>query len=201
MWRFDAAADYGPLNQAARGRIDTGKIVAHWQDICRVAVSIHECEVSAHDVSRMISRDGNPTPLGQAIAHYGRIFKTLHILRLADDEPYRREGKLQANLGEGRHDLARRIYRKKGEMTRTYYEGVEDQLSALGLVLNCAVLWNTVYTDRALDKFRAQGYSVRDEDARRLSAFIRTHIGIDGHYAFHLPDLGGTHRPLRDPDE
>ncbi|MFE3261067.1 hypothetical protein [Nocardia sp. NPDC059229] len=30
--------------------------------------------------------------------------------------------------------------------------------------------------------------------------FIRSHIGIDGHYAFHLPDLGGTHRPLRDPD-
>jgi hypothetical protein len=26
------------------------------------------------------------------------------------------------------------------------------------------------------------------------------HIGIDGHYAFHLPDLGGSHRPLRDPD-
>jgi hypothetical protein len=28
----------------------------------------------------------------------------------------------------------------------------------------------------------------------------RAHIGIDGHYGFHLPDLGGAHRPLRDPD-
>ncbi|TGD89058.1 Tn3 family transposase [Mycobacterium sp. TJFP1] len=201
LWRFDRSADYGPLNQAARGHIDTDKIAAHWEDMCRVAVSINECEVSAHDVTRMISRDGKPTPLGQAIAHYGRIFKTLHILRLADDEPYRREGKIQANLGEGRHDLARRIYHgKKGEMTRTYYEGMEDQLSALGLVLNCTVLWNTLYTNRALEQLRAQGYPVLDADAQRLSAFIRTHIGIDGHYAFHLPDLGGTHRPLRDPD-
>ncbi|WP_212762268.1 AAA family ATPase, partial [Nocardia uniformis] len=32
---------------------------------------------------------------------------------------------------------------------------------------------------------------VREEDAARLSAFIRAHIGLDGHYAFHLPDLGG----------
>ncbi|MFC9432410.1 Tn3 family transposase [Nocardia sp. NPDC057030] len=104
-------------------------------------------------------------------------------------------------VGEGRHDLARRIYHgKKGEMTRTYYEGMEDQLSTLGLVLNCVVLWNTRYCDRALDQLRAQGYPVRDEDAQRLSAFIRSHIGIDGHYAFHLPDLGGTHRQLRDPD-
>lgn len=201
LWRFDRSADYGPLNQAARGHIDTDKITAHWEDMCRVAVSINECQVSAHDVTRMISRDGKPTPLGQAIAHYGRIFKTLHILRLADDEPYRREGKIQANLGEGRHDLARRIYHgKKGEMTRTYYEGMEDQLSALGLVLNCTILWNTLYTNRALEQLRAQGYPVLDADAQRLSAFTRTHIGIDGHYAFHLPDLGGTHRPLRDPD-
>lgn len=29
---------------------------------------------------------------------------------------------------------------------------------------------------------------------------MRAHIGIDGHYSFHLPDLGGVHRPLRDPD-
>ncbi|WP_441347256.1 Tn3 family transposase [Rhodococcus sp. OK302] len=123
------------------------------------------------------------------------------MLRLADDEPYRREGKIQANLGEGRHDLAREIYHgKKGEMTRTYYEGMEDQLSALGLVLNCTVLWNTFYTNCALEQLRAQGYPVLDADAHRLSAFIRTHIGIDGHYAFHVPDLGGTHRPLPDPD-
>jgi hypothetical protein len=41
-----------------------------------------------------------------------------------------------------------------------------------------------------------------DTDEARLSAFIRSRIGIGigGHYAFHLPDLGGSHRPLRDPD-
>jgi hypothetical protein len=121
--------------------------------------------------------------------------------RLADDEPYRREGKAQANLVEGRHDLARRIYHgKKGEMVRTYYEGMEDQLSSLGLVLNCAVLWNTVYSNRAVEHLRAQGYPVLETDEARLSAFIRGHVGIDGHYAFHQPDLGGSHRPLRDPD-
>ncbi|HXT44085.1 MAG TPA: transposase, partial [Pseudonocardiaceae bacterium] len=132
LWRIDPAADYGPLQRAARGRIDLAMITRHWEDMCRIAVSMHSGEVSAHEVTRMISRDGNPTSLGQAIAHYGRIFKTLHILRLADDEPYRREIKSQANLTEGRHDLARRIFHgKKGEVTRHYYEGMEDQLSAL----------------------------------------------------------------------
>ncbi|NKY53917.1 Tn3 family transposase [Nocardia vermiculata] len=201
LWRIDPAADYGPLDKAARGRIDLDKISEHWEDMCRVAVSMHRGEVSGHEVTRMISRDGNPTSLGQAIAHYGRIFKTLHILRMADDEPYRREAKAQANLQEGRHDLGRTVFHgKKGEITRAYLDGMEDQLSALGLILNCIVLWNSVYLDRALDELRAQDYPVRDADAARLSAFIRKHIRLEGHYSFHLPDLGDRHRPLRDPD-
>ena len=50
---------------------------------------------------------------------------------------------------------------------------MEDKLSALGLVLNCVVLWNTVYMDRALDQLRAQDHPVLDADVARLSAFIR----------------------------
>ncbi|MFI9535512.1 Tn3 family transposase [Nocardia fusca] len=201
LWRIDTRADYGPLNTAARGVIDLDKIATHWDDMCRVAVSINTGEVSAHEVTRMISRDGRPTALGEAIAGYGRIFKTLHILRLADDEPYRREGKRQSNLTEGRHDLARAVYHgRKGELHEAYYEGMEDQLSALGLILNCVALWNTVYLNHALGVLREQSYPVLDADTERLSAFIRSHLGLDGHYSFVLPELGGRVRPLRDPD-
>jgi hypothetical protein len=77
---------------------------------------------------------------------------------------------------------------------------MEDQLSALGLVLNCIVLWNTVYLDHTIKNLRDQGYPVLDDDVARLSAFVRAHLGLDGHYSFVLPDLAGRPRPLRDPD-
>ncbi|MEU6584378.1 Tn3 family transposase [Nocardia sp. NPDC046763] len=32
---------------------------------------------------------------------------------------------------------------RKGEIYRAYHDGIEDQLSSLGLVLNCVVLWNS----------------------------------------------------------
>lgn len=57
-------------------------------------------------------------------------------------------------------------------------------------MLNCVVLRNTVYMDCALTALRAQNYPVVDADAARLSSFVRVHIGIDGRYSFHLPDLG-----------
>jgi TnpA family transposase len=75
-WRIDPAADYGPLNTAARGRIDLDRVRRHWQDILRVIASIYTGTVRAYDVVRMLQRDGSPTPLGEAIASHGRIFKS-----------------------------------------------------------------------------------------------------------------------------
>lgn len=200
LWRIDTRADYGPFNHAARGRIDLSKIRRHWDDILRVIASIHTGAVRAYDVIRMVSRDGRPTPLGEAIAAYGRLPKTLDVLRLADKPTYRREIKSQVNLQEGHHDLARKVFHgQRGELRQRYYEGMEDQLGALGLVLNAIVLFNTRYLDAAITELRAGGYEVRDEDAARLSPFVRHHINMLGRYSFLTPELAGGLRPLRDP--
>ncbi|MEV0044856.1 Tn3 family transposase [Nocardia rhamnosiphila] len=61
--------------------------------------------------------------------------------------------------------------------------------------MNCVVLWNTVYLDQAVGVLREQGYPVLDADVARLSAFIRSHLGLDGHYSFVLPSwVGGCGR-------
>ena len=68
-------------------------------------------------------------------------------------------------------------------------------------MLNCVVLWTTVYLDAAVRQLRAQGYPVREEDMGRPSPFVSTHLGVHGTYSFALPDLApGAIRELRDPD-
>ncbi len=62
------------------------------------------------------------------------------------------------NLQEGRHALGRKVFHgSMGELYQRYREGMEDQLGALGVVLNCIVLWNTVYINAALQQLRAAG--------------------------------------------
>ncbi|GLY76063.1 transposase [Actinoallomurus iriomotensis] len=200
-WRIQDA-DYGTLTRFARGKIDLAKMKRHWHDILRVVVSIYTGEAWAHDVMRMLQRDGNPTQLGEAIAHYGRIFKTLHILTYAVEEPYRRDIKGIRNLQGSRHALAGRLFHgRKGEIYQRYYKGMEDQLSTLGLVLNCVTWWNTFYIDKALTQLHATGYPLAGEDVARLSPLVRKHINVIGTYTFAPPDLGPTGvRDLRDPD-
>ncbi|MFN2505703.1 MAG: Tn3 family transposase, partial [Acidimicrobiales bacterium] len=83
----------------------------------------------------------------------------MHVLVYVHDETYRRQIKGIRNLQEGRHDLGRHVFHGgKGELRQHYQEGMEDQLGALGLVLNCITLWNTVYLDAALAQLRADGH-------------------------------------------
>jgi hypothetical protein len=65
---------------------------------------------------------------------------------------------------------------KRGELFQRYREGQEDQLSALGLVVNMIVLWNTLYMDAVLAQLRHEGYPVRSEEEVRLSPFGHEHI-------------------------
>nr|WP_244942777.1 transposase [Streptomyces inhibens] len=119
---------------------------------------------------------------------------------MADEPGYRRQIKVQANLQEGRHALARKIFHgRTGQLYQRYQDGMEDQIGALGLVLNALVLFNTRYMDAAVTQLRADGFEVRDEDVSRLSSFARHHINVLGRYSFQLPDLPGGLWPLRDP--
>jgi hypothetical protein len=109
----------------------------------------------------------------------------------------------QSFLGvqEGRHALARKIFHgRAGQRYQRYQGGMEDQIGALGLVLNALVLFNTRYMDAAVAQLRADGFDVRDEDVTGLSPFVRHHINMLGRYSFELPDLPGGMRPLGVPD-
>ena len=87
------------------------------------------------------------------------------------------------------------------EPRQRYREGQEDQLGALGLLVNVIVLWNTLYMDVALTQLRAEGHGVRDEDVARLSPLGFEHIIMLGRYAFTVPEplARGELRPLRNP--
>ena len=84
-----------------------------------------------------------------------------------------------------------------------YREGQEDQLGALGLVVNTIVLWNTLYINAALQSLEEEGYPIQPEDIARLSPLVFDHINLLGRYAFSVPEgvARGELRPLRSQDD
>ena len=203
FWRIDPAADYGEFNVVAKSRIKTALIARHWDDLLRLAGSLKLGKVPATGIMRILQLGDSPTRLAQALAEFGRLEKTLYTLAYLDDEAQRRTTLTQLNRGEGRHSLARALFHgKRGELRQRYREGQEDQLGALGLVVNVIALWNTLYIEAILTQLRQEGYPVRNEDVARLSPLIYEHINLLGRYVFTLPEAvaKGELRPLRDPN-
>jgi TnpA family transposase len=177
----------------ARNHSKCDVIMRHWDDLLRLAGSLSQGLIAGSEALRLLQSGGRYSTLGRAVAEYGRIAKSLFLLAYLDDPRYRRRVLQQINRQEGRHRLGRAVYYgQKGELRQHYREGQEDQLSALGLVLNVIILWNTRYTQRVLDTLRA-------EDVARLSPLGFDHITLLGHYQFVVPDSvrRGEFRPLR----
>jgi hypothetical protein len=198
--RIDPQADYGELNVVSRHRLKLQRIAPHWDDMLGLGGSLLQGRVPATGIMRTLQVGENPTRLAQGIAEFGRIDKTLHSLRFIDDKDMRRGTLTQLNRGEGRHSVARVVFSgKRGELRQRYRDGQEDQLGALGLVVNMIVLWNTIYMEAVLEQFRKEGYPVNEEDKARLSPLIHEHINTQGRHSFVMPEavVKGELRPLR----
>jgi TnpA family transposase len=203
-WRIDPSADYGALNGVARHQIKPNLIRENWDDALRLAGSLKLGVVQATSIMKTLRIDDRPTKLAQAVAELGRIDKTIHALTYIDDEAKRRRTLIQLNRGEERHKLARAVFHgKRGELRQRYREGQEDQLGALGLVVNVIVLWNTLYMNAALEQLQSEGFPIKAEDVARLSPLVFDHINLLGRYAFSVPDSvqRGELRPLRSPSD
>ena len=190
--RISQSAGDGPLNAFARGKIDLGRIRAHWHDILRVVVSIYTGEVRAHDVvPHACSETGTPPRSGRRSPPTAASPRHCTSAPWPPRSPTSATSRPCATCSRAWHALAAKIfYGKKGELYQRYHEGMEDQPGALGLILNRVVLWTTRYISAAL---RAQGYPVLDEDVARLSPFVREHVNVIGKYNF----LGSRHHPAQ----
>ncbi len=204
FWRSSPDADYGQLNGLAKQSVKLELITEHWDDLLRLAGSLKLGRIPATGIMRTLQTGDRPTRLAQALAEFGRIEKTLHMLTYINDESKRRATLTQLNRGESRHSLARAVFHgKRGELRQRYREGQEDQLGTLGLVVNMIVLWNTIYMTEALKQLKRQGYQILDDDVARLSPLGWEHINMLGRYSFAVPEevARGELRPLRNPAE
>lgn len=202
FWRLDRDADYGALNDLSKHTLNERLISAHWEEMLRLAGSLKLGKVGATSVMRTLQRGGSLSSLGRAIAELGRIEKTLYLLNYVHDEAYRQRILRQLNRGEQRHSVARAVFHgQKGELRQRYREGMEDQLGALGLVVNAVVMWNTRYMQVALDDLRRSRHQVLEADVARLTPLLHEHVNMLGRYDFTLPEeiAQGQLRRLRDP--
>jgi TnpA family transposase len=201
LYRLDRASAYPNLRPLLKGKIKQPLIRSRWEDMVRVAGSLKLGWVTTSLFISKLQAYPRRNALALALQEYGRLIKTIFILRYLEDEAYRRRINTQLNKGEALHMLREFLFfANKGTIRRKQEEEQTNQAECLNLLTNAVVAWNTVYMTAAIEQLRAEGYPVREEDIVHLSPARFEHLNPYGKYLFdltHLPHKGL--RPLRQP--
>jgi TnpA family transposase len=200
LYRLSRDRTYPNLGPRLKGRVRSDLIEPRWDDLLRVAGSLKLGWVTASLLIGKLQSYRRRSALTRALQEYGRLVKTIFILRYLESEPLRRRVQVQLNKGEALHALREFLFfAHRGKIRRKQEEEQVHQATCLNLLTNAVIAWNTVYMAAAVDRLRIDGHSVQEADLAHLSPCRYEHINPYGKYAFDVSkDLGGAKlRPLR----
>jgi TnpA family transposase len=161
----------------------------------RVGASIAQGHVTSSLLIAKLQGHPRKNQLTRALQEYGRLMKTLFILRYLQDPVYRKRVGRQLDKGESVQALRDTIlYAHHGAVRHRQLADQTAQAACLSLVVNCVAAWNAAYLAKAVDELRAGGFAVSDDDIAHLGPTMCQHINVHGRYHF---NLGQPPKPLR----
>jgi TnpA family transposase len=133
------------------GYIEDEVIVAHWDEILRLITTLKLKEVTASDLFRRLNSYSKQHTLYRALKAFGRIVKSLFLLRYIDDVTLRQAIEQQLNKIELAHRFTRAV--SVGNPREFLQAEKHEQELAEGckrLIKNCLVCWNYLYLSQKL---------------------------------------------------
>lgn len=101
--------NYPKLKSYLQEVINTERILTQWDEMLRLAGSLKMGWVTASLIVQKLQAYPRQHPLTRALIEYGRLIKTIHILRWYADVGNRRRINRQLNKGEALHSLRSHI--------------------------------------------------------------------------------------------
>ena len=203
LWRLPTTPTNQPAAKLLRHRINPHRFVDHWDTMLRTAATIRHGHLPASLLVSRLQASARQNQLTRAIQEYGRIIKTISLLRYLHDDQHRRRIHAQLNKGETLHALRRQLFfANQGQLRRKRTEDQDLQGECLTLLTNAIITWNTIYTSAAVQHIQETGTPIKDRHLARLSPAIHQHINFYGKYDFTTPTPPpqGQLRPLRTPN-
>lgn len=181
------------------GYIQEEKIEHSWDDFLRLACSLKLKYCSASQIFKRFNSYSRQHPLYEALKEYGRMPKTVYILRYTDDLELRRDVKFMRNYAENNNKFNGAVFfGNGGEMI---FLTRDEQLKAeacKNLIKSALVCWNYIYLTRLIqqttDEQEKQELLQQIKDS---SPMTWKHFCFNGQYDFSEENTGDSFGLLR----
>lgn len=130
-------------------------------------------------------------PLYTALKYYGRMPKTVHILRATDDVKIRQEGRKSSNIIEAGNRFSNSVFfANGGEMIFLTRKEQQIAEACKNLIKNAVICWNYLYLTRKIQRAKSP------EKMAELLELVKTktanawrHVYFNGSYDFSAKNL------------
>jgi TnpA family transposase len=173
-------------NIVSKKMIHPEEIEKEWDNILRLIATIKLKEATASQLLKRVSSYSIDHPLYRALKHFGRIIKTIFLLKYIDEVELRQMIEKQLNKIESANKMSKAVFFGNGN---EFQVGTpNEQLIAVGckrLIENCIICWNYLY----LSKYLKDIDSV-EKKKQILELIVNSsvvtwqHINLQGEYDF-----------------
>ncbi len=180
--------------------IQEHRMTKAWDDVLRMIATIKLKKTTASQLFKRLNSYSKQHPVYQALKEFGRIPKSLFLLKYLDDVDVRQIVQKMMNTIEGSHKFSRAI--GFGHHQEFLYGLQEEQNIAQGcrrLIENAIICWNYLYLSQRIaqekDDGKRQEYL---EMVKHGSVVTWQHINFHGEYDFsdeNLQDSVGLNIP------
>ncbi len=193
IFKSHKAADQSDWKITPDKYISEEVIENNWDDFLRLITTIKLKETTASDIFRRLNSYSKQHALYKAMKAFGKIIKSLFILRYIDDLELRQAIEKQLNKVE----LANRFTRAVAVGNpREYTQGDKEEQqiaeSCNRLIKNAIISWNYLYLEQRLVKAKTQ------EEREKLLSAIGTHSVIAWAHINLLGEYDFSDEKLRD---
>lgn len=174
--------------------IDIQLIEENWSEILRLITSLKLKYCTASQIFNRFNSYAKQHPLYAALKEYGRLVKTLHILRFTNNLEMRQDNRKSGNAIESSNRFSSAIFfANGGEMI--YLTRTEQQIAdaCKNLIKNAIICWNYLYLTRKVQKTKNKTQAeelIRIAKQKTVNAW--KHIYFNGTYDFSQEKLADS---------
>ena len=190
LYSLDKFADTPLVNSLLKGKLNPDLFVNQWDDLLRLAGSMKLGWVTSSLLIRKFHQMPKQNALVKSLQEYGRMIKTIFLLRYLVSADYRRQINTQLNKGELLHALRSYLFvAKDSQIRKRHLEEQLNQAACLNLVTNAVVVWNTVYMWEVVRQLQNEGFKIEDEALKHISPARFGHLNVFGKYNFPMREI------------
>jgi TnpA family transposase len=165
--------------------IDTELIAENWSDILRFVATIKLKYATASQLFKRLNSYSKQHPLYRALKEFGKIIKTIFILRYIDDPILRQSIEKQLNKIENAHKFAKAIaFGNNQEFSSGEKEEQDIIAGCRQLIENSVICWNYLYLTQKLNDANQKESQELLSAVKEGSIVTWQHINFHGEYDF-----------------